>query len=353
MKYSVIIPAYQCAHTVENAVKSVQKSGLEDFEIIIVDDGSSDETPEICRRLAEQVENIRYVRQENQGVSAARNQGIILAKGDYIWFVDSDDTVDEGILSPINEILRAERPDMLLFGMSFDYYYRGKCYRRDKLCYPERRRMNPHEWLPLLETLYSCNAISPVWNKLIRRSLLTDNAVEFRKEMFLYEDLEFSLRCLSYCDELLNWAEIVYRYRQAEDEGNAGRRLSRVDDLRRIVEPIEAALKALWRNHSFSSGQKLENAILLKLYATLLRDKPKNAGKREREALAEQLETWLSERGLQVQTETSEKERRYLEQVLGRKWLALRVSDTVVRAKHRLAIWIKSMPLYRKAGMAD
>ena len=125
MTFSVIIPCYNCAETLEATVKSVCASGLIDYEILLIDDGSTDGTAELCDSLCAYDPAIRCIHQENAGVSAARNCGIREAQGDYLWFVDADDTVDAGSLVRAVEIAIHQHPDMLLFGMSFDYYHRG------------------------------------------------------------------------------------------------------------------------------------------------------------------------------------------------------------------------------------
>ena len=81
MKYSVINPAFQCADSIENTVKSVLDSGLKDFEIIIVDDGSKDGTEDICDRLEKKHSQVTCIHKENGGVSSARNRGIDAAQG--------------------------------------------------------------------------------------------------------------------------------------------------------------------------------------------------------------------------------------------------------------------------------
>ena len=95
MIFSVIIPCYNCVKTLEATVNSIRVCGLSDYEILFIDDGSTDGTTELCDRLCGKNEGIRCVHQSNKGVSAARNRGIDEARGEYIWFVDSDDTVDE------------------------------------------------------------------------------------------------------------------------------------------------------------------------------------------------------------------------------------------------------------------
>lgn len=126
MRFSVVIPAYNCSGTLVGTVDSIRASGLTDLEIILIDDGSTDGTSEVCDGLAGRFPEVRCVHQSNEGVSAARNRGIDESEGEYIWFVDSDDTVDVGALARASGIVSARKPDMLIFGLSFDYYHRGK-----------------------------------------------------------------------------------------------------------------------------------------------------------------------------------------------------------------------------------
>ena len=97
--FSVVIPCYNCINTLEATVNSVQLSGLTDYEILLIDDGSNDGTGNLCNDLCQRHTEVRCVHQENAGVSAARNRGIDNANGEYLWFVDADDTVDSGALS--------------------------------------------------------------------------------------------------------------------------------------------------------------------------------------------------------------------------------------------------------------
>ena len=102
--FSVIIPAYNCEKYIADAVKSVCRQPVKDMEIIIVDDGSTDSTGEICARLAGENRQITVIHQENRGASAARNAGIRKASGEYILFLDADDAyvdhaVDENLLA--------------------------------------------------------------------------------------------------------------------------------------------------------------------------------------------------------------------------------------------------------------
>lgn len=245
MLISVVIPAYNCIKTLENTLDSILASGLQNFEILLIEDGSTDGTDVLCDDLQNRHRCLRCFHKENEGVSQARNRGILEARGDYILFFDADDTVDAGSLAHCQEILLRQQPDMLLFGMSFDYYFHGKLYLRDELVCPLTGLLPRENWQDQINTLYSCNALSPVWNKFIRRELLLENHIRFPGGMIEMEDFLFSLRCLKHCSSIYILPEAIYRYRQPEDEGNTFRRLCRIPSLSAYMVPFEEELASV------------------------------------------------------------------------------------------------------------
>ncbi len=104
MKYSIIIPIYNSEKTIKACVESITCSSFSDYEIILVNDGSTDKSGEECISLAERFSPVRYFYKENGGVSSARNFGLSKVEGKYILFVDSDDTVSENYFEVINKM---------------------------------------------------------------------------------------------------------------------------------------------------------------------------------------------------------------------------------------------------------
>lgn len=245
MIFSVIIPCYNCVKTLETTVNSIRVCGLSDYEILLIDDGSNDGTAELCDRLCGKYEGIRCVHQSNAGVSAARNRGIDEARGEYIWFVDSDDTVDEASLRGVLKTALLKKPDMLLFGMSFDYYNHGKMYLRETLNPPAEGMLSLQNLKDDFDEFYNCNALTPVWNKLFRSDLLKKHGTRFHEDLFLMEDYLFVLELLPFCKEIYSLRKPIYRYRQAEDERSAYRRLQRIENLAEYMQPFEQGLKTL------------------------------------------------------------------------------------------------------------
>lgn len=115
MKLSIIIPVYNVEDYLCRCIDSVLNQDYEDYEVILVDDGSPDECPKICDSYAKKHNNIRVVHRENGGLSAARNSGIEVAKGEYVMFVDSDDYIEPNVLGGLMEQVERESLDVLRF----------------------------------------------------------------------------------------------------------------------------------------------------------------------------------------------------------------------------------------------
>ena len=116
--YSVIIPAYNAARTLPRCLNSLCPQLRDDVELLLIDDGSTDDTGAVCQSYAERHPQIRIFSKENGGVSSARNVGLENARGEYILFVDADDAVREDYFSVLDEAL-ADRPELLLFSKQF------------------------------------------------------------------------------------------------------------------------------------------------------------------------------------------------------------------------------------------
>lgn len=322
MRFSVIIPCYNCVATLAATVESVRASGLYDYEIILIDDGSTDGTATLCDTLSERYPEVRCIHQPNAGVSAARNRGIDEAKGEYLWFVDADDTVGADAMSTAAGIAVTQQPDMLLFGICFDYYHRGKLYRRDELVAPYAGSLSRETLITQFRTFYDCNALTPVWNKLFRRSVLAASGVRFRTDMILMEDYLFVLELLSHCSQLYSLPEAIYQYRQSEDERGAYRRLQRITDLAAYMQPFEAALERL--------AVPEREALMASFYGMLLRQKLYYAPLRD------------------IRTGLAMHRSGPYGVCLPDSAVQLYYSNTKSRLRHRIAVAAKSTGLYRR-----
>lgn len=117
MKLSIIVPIYGVAKYLPKCVDSLLAQDISDYEIILVDDGSPDESPEICDQYAGRYSNIKVIHQENAGLSAARNAGLAIAQGEYIIYVDSDDYLQPNVLGALLAQAERDQLDVLRFRM--------------------------------------------------------------------------------------------------------------------------------------------------------------------------------------------------------------------------------------------
>lgn len=335
MLISVIIPAFNCEKSIKSTVDSLISSGLTDYEIIIVNDGSTDNTASVCNSLCSQYSFIKYSEQENSGVSAARNNGISIATGEYILFFDADDTAEENGFSECVDIIENENPDILVFGMSFDYYNNGKLYRRDKLLPEQTGMLNKAQIKTELESLYNTNALSSVCNKIYRRALIIDNNIFFNTDYFLMEDFLFSLECLKVCENIYCLPKTLYHYKQSENEKNAFNRLKRIDDLCDYVLPFKTAINELVVG---DEGNNLFNNF----FFMLLSQKMYYANQKEIKKLAEDLKNNKIFNEIK-QGEIPARYISYLKDIEESRHLKIRLLNLKTQTRHKVAVLVKSI----------
>lgn len=282
MLISVIIPAFNCEKSIERTVNSIISSGLTDYEIVIVNDGSTDNTATVCNSLCDQYSFIKYVEQQNSGVSAARNRGISLATGEYIMFFDADDTAKENGFAECVDIIKSEKPDILIFGMSFDYYKNGKLYRTDELVAEQNGLLNKNQIIAELESLYNTNSLSSACNKIFKRALISEHNISFNTNYFLMEDFLFSLECLKVCENIYCLPKALYCYRQSESGKNVFNTLKRINNLCEYVSPFKAVIDDLCTDEN-------GNALFNNFFFMLLWQKMYYADKTEIKNIAEGL----------------------------------------------------------------
>ena len=114
IRLSIIIPVYNSGKYLEKCISSIKRNKCEEYEIIIIDDGSNDGTSEICDKYSDEFQ-IKVIHQKNSGVSNARNRGLKLARGEYITFVDSDDYVSPDYVGTIIQKINTQK-DIYFFG---------------------------------------------------------------------------------------------------------------------------------------------------------------------------------------------------------------------------------------------
>lgn len=202
-KVSVVIPVYNARLYIDSCVKSVLNQTFKDFEIILIDDGSTDGSGERCDQLAHLHSNILVYHQENQGVTHARKVGVSIATGEWITFVDADDELKEDALSLLVDTSSDNSDIVVGFGEPTNL----PSYRYDAV---EYRHMCLRGKMPA----------SP-WAKLYRRTIFNDWVFDIPREIRIGEDLLMNIRysfCIKKSVQVLPYNKIIYNYTDNPDQ---------------------------------------------------------------------------------------------------------------------------------------
>ena len=201
---SVVVPIYNAEGCLSRCVESLLCQTHRDFEVVLIDDGSQDGSASVCERYCLADNRVRYHRQINQGVSAARNKGIELALGDYVAFVDADDYVEQNFLKTFAEAIQKDKTDLCIQG--YNSTEMGDCSN----AYSHERGWN--DICTKAVTLNDQHMLGYVWNKLFRKDIIRKNHIQFNPIAALREDLLFVIQYLLHCNDLVVLPDIGYHY---------------------------------------------------------------------------------------------------------------------------------------------
>ena len=206
---SIIIPVYNVERYIGKCLDSIFLPENEElpFEVIVVDDGSPDSSMDIVDGYTSKYSNLKIVHQENQGLSCARNTGLLYAQGDYVWFVDSDDWLNDGALPQLMNILRDYPGLEVLVAPGIWIYEDGRRSWTDMIL-EDYRRMTGKE---LIDSSVHC---SP-WHFVISRQLIEGHQLRFIPHV-LHEDGPWYLMTLYFAEYTLQISTPLYCYRQRE-----------------------------------------------------------------------------------------------------------------------------------------
>lgn len=231
IKLSIIIPVFNVELYIERCLRSCLEQDIssEDYEIIVVNDGTKDNSISIVKRLQKKYENIKLIEQTNKGLSAARNTGLRNALGEYIWFVDSDDFIKRNCLSDLLSVTYNNSLDILCFNLQL-YFEDGKIipynikYKTLSLCSGEE---------------FICNIKMPkaAWVALYRKDFLIKNNLLFY-EGIIHEDQEFTPRAYFLANRILYYDKVIYNYFQRPGSIMNSKSEKRANDLLIVCDAL-------------------------------------------------------------------------------------------------------------------
>ena len=200
-KVSIIIPVYNVEKYLKKCLDSLVNQTLKDIEIIVVNDGSTDNSKSIIEQYYSKfTDKIKVLNQKNQGLSDARNNGLKLAKSDYIMFVDSDDYINVDAVEKMYNKITKDRAEVVICG--------NNVVNEDGIIlsttYPNKNKYNND----IEKTIFGNMC---AWNKIYKKSLIINNKLKFRSRVW-YEDLDYSYKILVKAKKVSFLEENLYNY---------------------------------------------------------------------------------------------------------------------------------------------
>jgi glycosyltransferase EpsJ len=175
----------------ERAFESLQNQTLSNFEVFMVDDGSTDTSGALCDALAKKDERVKVIHQENAGAAAARNCAIDQARGQYLYFMDGDDWCEPTMLEDMYRVASENALDLLVTGFYIDTYYSSEKFFREQRNAPNHIFNSQEEFRHHAHELFDAQLLYAPWNKLYRREYLEEKGIRFPATF--WDDLPFNL----------------------------------------------------------------------------------------------------------------------------------------------------------------
>ena len=201
---SIIIPVYNASIYVGNTIENLLTQKI-NKEIILINDGSTDNSLEVINEYKNKSECIRIINQVNQGVSAARNNGIINAKGDYLLFIDSDDFLEENTLEMLYSKYQTYNCDLVL--SSYKVCFDDNSIV-DKFKYIDSGLYDIEQFFSEYYKLFSTRILHCIGTKLYKRSIIEKYNIRFNESLAYFEDINF---CLSYLKRTKKILQMFYK----------------------------------------------------------------------------------------------------------------------------------------------
>ncbi len=243
---TIVIPVYNVAKYVEKCIRSVynQSLSMDSYEVIVVNDGTKDDSLQICENLQAEIPSLKIISQENRGLSGARNTGLRNAIGDYVWFVDSDDWIKEDCLVSIVDTLIKHKADISWLGHTVVLND-----KLDRLFVPKKTQntITGEEFF-----ISHLNNLFFIWKFIYKREFLQDNELSFY-EGILYEDLEFTPRALLKARTCITIPHAYYYYLVREGSIVTNVKDKNIEDRFFVLDRLNELKKTTGISDEFSS----------------------------------------------------------------------------------------------------
>lgn len=215
---SIIVPVFNAEKYLEKCISSILCQTFKEFELILVDDGSSDGSALICDKYSNNDSRVKVIHKKNGGVSSARNAGIISSKGEYLVFVDADDILAQEFLEEGMRIIADDSIDIFISGIRMNYYQENVVIKGEDLGVVRDTRYNVNELLEQIDVDFPLMCICGPWAKIYKKKIIDNNNILFDESIAFGEDTRFNLNVYKHCNRVFFSEKKLYYYRRINGE---------------------------------------------------------------------------------------------------------------------------------------
>ena len=261
MKYSVIIPVYNVENYLSRCIDSLLAQNYVDLEILLIDNGSKDQSGQICEDYAAQFSNIIAYHIPNKGVGSARNFGLSKAKGEFICFMDADDYLVGNLFSDVESQLDSQL-DLLVFSYYNSIEKNLSEIDRSAKILPTEGKKDKSDFIALFQELWLTDMMYTVWNKIYRKEFLEEHQIVFGSYE-LGEDVRFNLNVYQHVNAVLLVKSCYYVYisgriDSAMGQYNPNRMNYQLEELGKVDQ-----LMISWNSHDDQFIDQIKARILM------------------------------------------------------------------------------------------
>ena len=253
VKITAIMPVYGVEKYVGKCIESLQNQTFKDWELIAVDDGTKDRSGEICDEYAKKDSRITVIHKENGGAPSARNTAIPMAKGEYLYFVDSDDWAEPTMFEDMYKAAKKTDAQLCVAGYYIDTYYSDTEFYSQEQCLPSREFKSQQEFREYAYKMFDKNLLYTPWNKLFSTKYIMDNNIRFRNTF--WDDFPFNLDVVRDVERVVLLENKYYHFMRARQDSETAKYRS---DMYQKREEENGWMKDLYAHWNISDENSAE-----------------------------------------------------------------------------------------------
>ncbi|MRH42706.1 glycosyltransferase [Aquibacillus halophilus] len=273
-KITVIVPVYKAEQYIHKCIDSILSQTFECFELILINDGTPDKSGKICDEYALKDNRVIVNHKPNGGVSSARNNGIKIAKGEYMLFVDSDDWIEPNTLSTLIDHTLNDENDVIIFGLIKDLFSKKELIKSEYNGFFKKQQISIEDLRN--NFIYFLNSVGmhPSWMYLFKTDIIVEQNLYFDSKLVLYEDFDFNLRYLNHSSKITFIPDALYHYNLDASTNQLAKRnkINIVSDISTVCNSLFDFINHTNQNMMLKKNAEQMYSYVLPMYTLCLKN---------------------------------------------------------------------------------